>query len=238
MEEELLLDARIRDWVLLPIVLVMFLVGLLRHYATVVMKTEIKSEETAVRQGQILTRCALLRENANYISPRAFREKREIFNNKEKGLLTQKVENTQMMAMMSPANMTDMMKKNMLMIIPNIAMMTWVSYFFSGFIVAKVPFPLTPRFRAMLQRGIELSTLDVTYVTSISMYFLILFGLNGVISLVLGEQNEADDTQLMQRQMASQGVDMGRAFKSEAENLELLEHNWVLNDTESFILSL
>jgi hypothetical protein len=33
-------------------------------------------------------------------------------------------------------------------------------------IAAKIPFPLTQRFRSMLQRGIELGSLDVTYVSS------------------------------------------------------------------------
>jgi hypothetical protein len=32
-----------------------------------------------------------------------------------------------------------------------IAMGTFVSYFFSGFILGKIPFPLSPSFRLMLQ---------------------------------------------------------------------------------------
>lgn len=36
----------------------------------------------------------------------------------------------------------------------------------------------------MLQRGIELPALDVTYFTSLSFYILLLFGLRGVFMLV------------------------------------------------------
>jgi hypothetical protein len=36
--------------------------------------------------------------------------------------------------MMDPSNMVDMMKKNMVMIVPQIFLMTWVNYFFSGFV--------------------------------------------------------------------------------------------------------
>lgn len=102
---------------------------------------------------------------------------------------------------------------------------------------AKIPFPLTQRFRAMLQNGIDLSTVDVSYVSSrswyscnslatisftneqkatisillmnisclfvgfrlslmsimiklyLGRYFLNLFGLRGLFSLILGEDN-------------------------------------------------
>lgn len=36
----------------------------------------------------------------------------------------------------------------------------------------------------MLQRGIELPALDVTYFTSLSFYILLLFGVRGVFMLV------------------------------------------------------
>lgn len=48
----------------------------------------------------------------------------------------------------------------------------------------QVPFQLSPSFRPMLQRGIELPALDVTYFTSLSFYILLLFGLRGVFMLV------------------------------------------------------
>jgi len=37
-----------------------------------------------------------------------------------------------------------------------IAMGTFVSYFFSGFILGKIPFPLSPSFRLMLQASLTL----------------------------------------------------------------------------------
>lgn len=77
----------------------------------------------------------------------------------------------------------------------------------------------------MLQRGIQLQNLDPSYVSSLSLYFLTLFGLRGLFSIVLGgdngtecfqvEANEltlyffsiaADDTKLLQQQAATGGM--------------------------------
>jgi len=52
--------------------------------------------------------------------------------------------------------MTDMLKNNLSMTLSTMLNYAWVSYFFSGFILAKVPFPLTQKFRGMLQRGVEI----------------------------------------------------------------------------------
>ena len=60
----------------------------------------------------------------------------------------------------------------------------FVNYFFAGFILGKIPFRLSPSFRPMLQRGIDLPSLDVTYFTSLSYYILLLFGLQGVFRII------------------------------------------------------
>jgi len=56
-------------------------------------------------------------------------------------------------------------------------------------VVAKLPFPLTIRFKGMMQRGIETYDMDVTWVSSLSWYFLNLFGLRSVFGILLGEGN-------------------------------------------------
>jgi hypothetical protein len=94
----------------------------------------------------------------------------------------------------------NMMQGNMAMMVPQMAMMGIVNYFFSGFVLGKIPFPLTPSFKGMLQRGISLTTLDTSYVTSMSWYFLVMFGMRGLYSITMAGA-VMDDTAMMQAQM-------------------------------------
>uniref|UniRef100_A0A672Q479 ER membrane protein complex subunit 3 n=1 Tax=Sinocyclocheilus grahami TaxID=75366 RepID=A0A672Q479_SINGR len=101
---------------------------------------------------------------------------------------------------------------------------------------AKVPFPLTLRFKPMLQRGIELISLDASWVSSASWYFLNVFGLRSMYTLILGQDNAADQSRIMQDQMTGAAMamppDPNKAFKSEWEALEIVEHKWALENVE------
>jgi len=55
--------------------------------------------------------------------------------------------------------------------------------------VVKLPFPLTPQFKSMLQSGVGTRDLDVRWVSSLSWYFLTLFGLQPVYNFILGSNN-------------------------------------------------
>ena len=84
-------------------------------------------------------------------------------------------------------NMMEGLKKQMVMFIPQTIIMGWINSFFSGFLLIKLPFPLTRGFKSMLQRGILTPDMPASYVSSISWYFLNLFGLNIVFRLLLGD---------------------------------------------------
>ena len=44
----------------------------------------------------------------------------------------------------------------------------------------------------ILQRGVDLPSLDVTYFTSLSYYILLLFGLNGLLRMLFRDQASAN----------------------------------------------
>ncbi|KAG8189198.1 hypothetical protein JTE90_013732 [Oedothorax gibbosus] len=235
---ELLLDPDIRLWVFLPIVIITFLFGIVRHYISILLTSSKKVEITQVQDSQAIIRSRLLRENGKYIPRQAFLMRKHYFNNEDIGYFkTQKRSPPAQNPMTDPSMMTEMVKGNFTNVLPMIIIGGWINWTFSGFVTTKVPFPLTLRFKPMLQRGIELLSLDASWVSSASWYFLNVFGLRSIYALVLGENNAADQTRAMQDQMSgpamSMPADPKQAFKAEWEALEICDHQWTLRNIES-----
>jgi hypothetical protein len=106
-------------------------------------------------------------------------------------------------------------------------MMNFISSFFSGFVCLKVPFPLPSNgFKVMLQRGVDLSSLDISYVSSVSWYFLITFGMQGAYQLIMGAQDVPDPRMAMQMGMGApqMGFDAKAAYAGELAALMVSRH--------------
>jgi len=221
-------------------VAIMVLMNLMRHYAQQAMKDSKPIDATEMQQKQLLSRAARIRTRGSRLLPsESFNARKAYFVDKDKGLLAKKPKKATKKPM-DPMAMMDGMKGNMLYMVPNMLMMTVISFFFSGFVLVKVPFPVTQRFKQMLQRGVDLATLDTSYVSSLSWYFLLMFGLRGFLRVVLGEDPDAmDANREMQMQMGMgmggggpQGFDAAPAYKHEREELQMAQHSWVLEDCE------
>ena len=230
--EDLVLDREICYWVLIPLSLSMFLIGVLRSRVQRMFAGEgTKTDVEKLKRMQVTARAKALRTNAHWMEPQVFAARKAYFVDREGGVLHEKLPegSTQMQLLSDPDAVNSMMKKNLGMMVPQMLTFAWVNFFFSGFIAAKIPFPLTPRFRVMLQRGIDLQNLDVRYVSSLSWYFINMFGLGALFNIFLGDV-AVDDTQMMQQQMSmqSQQVDLAKTYKAEREGLELLQQKWIL----------
>jgi ER membrane protein complex subunit 3 len=128
-------------------------------------------------------------------------------------------------------------------------LMQGIQHFFSGYVLLKVPFPLTAGFKNMFQRGMaELPDLDSSYVSSVSWYFLVMFGLRSFFQLAVGdpplEYKEQMQLQAMQGYQPpsppgkpQNGEAMAKLLRQEAENLEMLvPHTSELDSVEKRLL--
>jgi hypothetical protein len=244
-QQNLLLDSEIRDWVLLPLVFILLMVGLGRNYVMIATKTRAKAGlMQAAAEQQLASYCRLVMANAGFVPYDSLTQRVERLNQK----LQAPAENNQMAAAMDPSMMGDMMKGQMMGVLPNIAMMSIVTSVFAGFVIAKFPFPCSNKFKGMVQRGVDIDDLDGSYATSMSMYFLIQYGLQGILQLILG-QNEGDEMAMMQQQMsnpmggagAGRGQppqDMNKVFKGLAEELQFTAdtHAYQLENATALLL--
>ncbi|EJD53559.1 transmembrane protein [Auricularia subglabra TFB-10046 SS5] len=261
-QSSLYLDPQIRDWVLFPITIVMVLVGVLRHYVTQLLGTAPKKQPRAqIREQRAMLRAQILRTTASKspIPPAHYRSISSYLQDAfTAGTFlkdgppkpgTQSAVKSPLEAMSDPAQMEGMMdgmKKQMVMMVPQMVIMGWINFFFQGFVLIKLPFPLTNGFKSMLQRGIDTQDMDVRWVSSLSWYILNLFGLNGVYRLILGGENSADSS----RDLASNpfggaatgpapiGQDMNKLFQGEKDNLALADglYVWACDDVETRVL--
>lgn len=249
------LDPRIRDWVLIPIFVVMLLQGILRHYMTITMQPETKVALTNLTVSQLMRRSQRLRAHQQFLSPSSFAARRAFLLHHPKALGAppseedeKKDQESDPSNPLDPMNAASGMKQQLAMIVPNMLQMGWVSYFFSGFVVVKLPFPLTDRFKAMLQRGVMLKTLDTSYVSSLSWLFLNMFGLRGVFALLLGSNANTGDDERMVKAMANPALGMGMGlgqqkpnyedmYKAERNELDIVDHTFVVPQAEFSLIS-
>jgi len=240
--DDLTLDPQIRYWVITPILLITFLFGLIRNYLTLIFRNgPTQGSIEQVKTMQTIKKSQLLRENGHFLPENSYYIRRQIMTD-DNGALTigKETEKDARNPMQDPMQMGDQLKTQMTNMLPMMLIGGWVSYTFSGFLTARVPFPLTLRFKQLMQRGIDLSSLDASWISSMSWYFIGAFGMRGIYELLLGEDNQADQARAMQQQMpggpSGQIMDEQKAFKAEWEALKITDYRNALEHIEKTIL--
>ena len=130
-------------------------------------------------------------------------------------------------------NMGNMMKVSVVNQIYNVGLFAGLGWIFSGFILGRVPLPLTEKFRSMVQQGLTLENLDVSFVSSMSWCIILIFGLQGVQRLIVDDEELAAESMKMMTgqhmmdpsKQQQQQKDFGKLFAAEAENYEILAHS-------------
>ena len=316
-DQTLLLDSQIRDWVVLPLLVIMIAAGLLRAHVGRLLRPAPKIQPTTdARAKSALVRSSRLRGGAGgFLSSKRWEARRLAWSNRDTGWLRTeatraetdkklqeaiKAQNGENEANdpiasaipgMDPSTMMvsqyiiiclfmyhlfssivcmlahtntfsydvllhlilvnqDGMKGNMAAMVQNMVMMQGISHFFRGFVLVRVPFPLTRGFKQMFQRGLyDLNTLDTSYVSSVSWYFLVMFGLRAFFRLAMGDplQEEVEGNEI-QKQLGrdyggggppGQQFDAPKVLKAEADNLELINvrsRRFKIDDAEKNLL--
>ena len=155
-----------------------------------------KLEQSAIREQRSLVHGMTVRNNFHVLTKKSFEARRDVLTTAfESGAFLKDPDRrgqppgnpltdpSQMDGMMG------MMKNNMAMIIPNTLIMSWINAFFSGYVIMKLPFPITIKFKSMLQAGVATKDMDPRWMSSISWYFLCIMGLQSVFNFLLGNDN-------------------------------------------------
>ncbi|BGP04311.1 hypothetical protein JCM10049v2_000109 [Rhodotorula toruloides] len=258
------LDPAIRDRVLLPLTLIVILSGVLRHVLTLLVATPPKPQPLlAVREQRAITRGQLLRFNSSHLPPSSFLALRSSLSQAyvngsflkapppkpaADGVPPNPFEDPAQMEQMLEG-LQDMMKKQAVGFVPQMATMYLVNRFFSGALIARIPFPLPLKSGDLLQRGVQLlpspsgSTpfvADASWCSTSSWYFLCMFGIGPVYQLLLGNNSSAADPAALAppppTMPGAPAQDMTKIFRAERENLDIVEYEWVCEGVEERLL--
>ena len=256
MIDTLHLDPKIRDWVLIPIIFAVLATSVLRSNLTRILGASTpKPDIEEIAKGAVLARLKALKQNGALLTEKAFEARKAIFNRKDTGLLyqipLQKRAMEQMLAQhQDPSAATGMLTNQISYIALHGTLGYWISHMFSGFLVAKMPFPLTFKIKSMFQRGIEVAALDSSYVSSLSFYFFVMMCSSGLLSVLgrlvgAGVSDASSSEQLtmmatggmMSQQPTMSSPDIKKLYETERENLEIQVHEYSLKDVEEKLLS-
>ncbi|CBZ53289.1 hypothetical protein NCLIV_030760 [Neospora caninum Liverpool] len=221
----------------------------------------------------LLQRSSLLRgPKGRILSPASFQGRVAYYTDREQGAFggllreldaqNNPMKSLESLAKQDPSQTMGMLKSQMSFVFLQGGMAYFINYLFPDFLVAKMPFPLTFRFKSMLQRGIDLPSLDVTYVSSLSWYFLIMLSNAGLLFLfsALWGNNQRDQLQPLAEARAEEqsgvqtlmmmdaamppmmmpgmgGPDPKKQLTQEREALETATHEFALEGVEQQLLA-
>mmetsp|Transcript_21915 Transcript_21915/g.45037 ORF Transcript_21915/g.45037 Transcript_21915/m.45037 type:complete len:297 (+) Transcript_21915:172-1062(+) len=247
--QNILLDSDIRDWVVLPLFVIMVSAGLLRYHVGLLLKPGPKNQQKIMQRTQSSVRAtSTLKTGAIHFLSSSKLESRklaypEILKDQAEWAETYMEERERRREenpsdddddTPNPLAAMDGMKGGMVGMVQNMVMMQGIQFCFSGFILLKVPFSLTMGFKQMFQKGMEgLANLDTSYVSSISLYFLFMYGLRAFFRLVMGMPSlEQQETQKMWAKLGKKTGPVNpngpkedaqiKALNTEADNLEMI----------------
>lgn len=235
---DILLDPQIRDNALIPILGVFLCSNLIRQNLLMLTKDEPKADVKQMRQNNVLGRARTLRAGgAKFLTDEAYRNRKGYYTKKDTGLLHKPPtpKGGGQMEQQDPAQAVGMMKSQMIFFVSQAAIGYWVNFLYTGFLVGKTPFPLTFRFKSMLQRGVDVDNLEPGYISGLCWYFIIMMSIGSIQAFLMSlvenstiDPGGLDDPMMMMMmpQAAAMnplmgGPDMKKMYTQEKEALDI-----------------
>jgi ER membrane protein complex subunit 3 len=252
------LSPEIRDFVLLPIVLVCIASSIIRSNITIILgRPSPKVSIEDVRKSQLLSRLRNLKANAWLLTEKHFLARKSVFLKKDVGVLhhppTQSKSAMEQMLQQhqDPSAAMSMLTSQISNIALHGTLGYWISHMFSGFVVAKFPFSLTYQIKSMFQRGVDVPDLDSSYISSLSFYFFVTITSGGLVQVISKLFKFASDGENVsssaETAMNMVGIpsnistgptnpDVAKLYETERENLEVFQHRFRLETVEEDLL--
>ncbi|KAF8822453.1 putative membrane protein [Cardiosporidium cionae] len=255
--KEISLDPSICNSATIPIFLVTLFVCAIRQNIAVASQLAPKKKVLMLDQkiSNVISRCQHFRWRAFLLPKESFFARYDFFCNKDNGILLSAPPQPNpwdMLFSQDSVHTAGLLKMQIAFLVLQGGLGFFVNLLFSGFLVAKSPFPLPFRFKGMLQRGVDVPLLDVAYVSSLSWYFLVMLGSGGLVMILNGLLNLANQEKLQQQSsiMEATGVFAGGGivsqvggapkaetqYKEQQDGLSMLKHEFYLENVEEFLL--
>ncbi|SBS84988.1 ER membrane protein complex subunit 3, putative [Plasmodium ovale curtisi] len=183
-----------------------------------------------------------LKINHGFISPVAFLSRKYFFNKPQVGFFNDMPEQANpfdTLLKQDPSDLFGMVKNQIPFLVLQLGLGFLINLFFSGYLVAKIPFPLTYKFKSTLQMGMDIELLDMKFVSSLSWYFLVMFGSNGLISIidyfVLQDRDRSQNNpmdNLMEPVNVNSVPDLKKFYEKKKAELETMRYKFLLENIE------
>ncbi|CDU19066.1 hypothetical protein YYC_01973 [Plasmodium yoelii 17X] len=251
--DTLVLDERIRMHALIPIFIIVLLVCIIKSNLGQMPQPALKMDIEKMRQNNFLSRFTQLKTNSGFISPLAFLNRRYFYNKPQIGFFNEVPEQINPLDSFLKQDTSDlfgMMKNQIPFLILQLGLGFLINMFFSGYLVAKIPFPLTYKFKSTLQMGMDIELLDMKFVSSLSWYFLVMFCSSGLISIVdyfFLQDNDRSKNSPIDNLMSSQNplkqpvnptsaADITNIYEKKKEELNTMRYKFLLENIEYHLI--
>ncbi|XBW35789.1 hypothetical protein QEN19_001362 [Hanseniaspora menglaensis] len=195
---ELALDERLKYNVLLPISIAIIIIGMLKNFVMGLLGGDIKEQpRQKLTEWQTLQEINAFIANGKFLlDEKSFEMRRlhylEVLRDRNFFAVTEKEESTEKSddaaqdqlsnsleeLQKNSGGMKEMAIGNALNFIPQTVITWWLNHFFTNYVIMRLPFPLTLKFKEVVQNGIPTRDLDTSYTTTISWYFILMYGLD------------------------------------------------------------